>query len=147
MSKHVRQQIREAAVAQLKQLPATAGRVYTGDPYAKPADDGAHLVVGVPEEAPNTDYDDLGTYRGRRALLLVVGYAEAILIEDALDDIALQVEAALEGSLLGGLAKDINFARMSKVIDDAGKKRSGEVRMEFAVDYRIKRGQPATAVG
>ncbi len=149
MSTHVRRQIREAAKVALLGLASTADRVFTGDPYGKDPDElgGAFLIVAAPEEAPNPDYDDMGSKRGRRLTLLVVGYASAIEIEDVLDAIGMEVEQALEGNLFGGLAKDTMFARASKVMDDQGRKRSGEIRLEFAVDYRMARGQPAAAVG
>lgn len=145
MTTHVRRQIREAAKTVVTGLATTGSRVTTGDPYAKTADDGAFLAVAAPEDTRNPDLDG-GNVRGRQLSLVVLGFAEAIAIEDVLDAIGLEVESALEGQTFGGLVKDINFVRATKTMDDVGKKRSGEIRIEFAVDYRIARGAPGLAV-
>lgn len=146
MATHVRRQIREAAVIALTGLPSTGSRVFSGDPFAKSPDDGAFLIVASPEEVRDDDFSDIGRIDGRRLSLFVIGFAEAILIEDALDAIGLEVEAALEEQTFGGLAKNTMFVRASKAVDDAGKKRSGEIRLEFAVTYRMARGRPETAI-
>jgi hypothetical protein len=146
MAKHVRQQIREAAKLALTGLPTTGDRVYSGDPFAKDAADGPNLYVAVPGEVADGGLDNLGPAGGRRLTLLIIAKAEAILIEDVLDAMALEVEAVIEGQRFGGLAKNTVFVGASKSVEDEGRKRSGEVRIEFAVTYRIRAGEPATAI-
>ena len=147
MAAHVRRQIREAAKLALTGLPSTGARVFSGDPFAKSTDDGAFLVVAAPEEVRDDDLSDIGRISGRRMTLLIIGEAEALDIEDVLDAIALEVEAALEGQTFGGLAKTTIFMRAGKDVSDIGKQRSGQVRIEFAVPYRVRSGQPDTAAG
>jgi hypothetical protein len=147
MAKHVRQQVRESAKMILTGLPTTGARVFTGDPFAKSADDGPFLRIAAPDDSRDDDLSDLGSKTGRRMTLVVIGEAEAKAIEDVLEAIALEVEAALEGQTFGGLASPAIWMRTTKDFDDAGKVRSGDVRIEFAVPYRVRAGQPETSIG
>lgn len=140
---HVRQQIREAIVAALTGLPTTGARVTTGDPYAvgtTPA-----LVIVAAEE--RVDTDSIGSVKQtRQAEITVIGYADGQSVEDDLDTISAEVEGRLDGSQLGGLAKEVFFTGMTKIIAADGTKRSGEIRMMFSVFYRVQRGAPGTAL-
>ena len=147
MGQHVRQQIREAAVALLTGLPSTGDRVFTGDPYAKSPEDGPFLIVAAPADERDDEWSDIGQIGGRRLALVVIGDAEARDIEDVLDAIACEVEAAIEGQTFGGLAKNTVFLRVAKDFEDGTSKRAGEVRIEFAVTYRVRTGVPDVAVG
>jgi hypothetical protein len=142
--KHVRQQIREAAKNALVGTDIAGDRVATGDPYP-PAILPALVIVGG-REAPASGYESMRGKRGRTLILQVIGYAEQIDVEDALDAIGLEVEQRLDGNLLGGLVKDLRFAEMVKSISADSETRSGEVTISFEVDYRIQRGAPEVAI-
>lgn len=145
---HIRQQIRAAAVTALTGLATTEDRVSSGDPY--PVDEATMpaLVIVAPDEQDNPDYGSMGRSEavGRQMTLRAIGYANGAQTEDVLDAISAEVEAALEGNELGGLAKDIRFARMTKTISADGAKRAGEIRIDFLVDYRMERGRPEQAI-
>lgn len=147
MATHVRQQIREAAKALLTGLAATGDRVFTGDPYAKPADDGPFLRIVALADERDDEWSDIGTIDGHRMALLVIGEAEAVEIEDVLDTLAAEVEAALADQTFGGLAKATDWMRSTKDFEDGTKKRAGDVRIEFRIIYRTATGDPTVAVG
>jgi hypothetical protein len=144
MSTHVRRQIREAVKAALLGTSVAGDRVATGDPYP-PAILPAIIVVGA-REAPNDDYSTMQGRRGRTLVLQVIGYAEQVDVENALDAIGLEVEQRLDGNPLGGLVKDLRFAGTSKTLDADSEARSGEVILSFEADYRIQRGTPETSI-
>ncbi len=85
--------------------------------------------------------------QGRTLQLVVVGYAEGVLVADTLDTIAAEVEVALAASgRLGGLVKLIEYQGTTVAIDGETSKRAGEIRLTFAVSYRTAASNPTATV-
>ena len=91
---HARTQIRAAFAAALRDLPTTGARVFTArtwplDPKERPG-----LVVTIPGET--IDPSTIGDVKlDRQATVLVIGYDDGADVEDRLDRIAAEVEAAV----------------------------------------------------
>lgn len=147
MAKHVRQQIRKAVIAQLQGLATTGDRVYEGRVYPLAKAQLPGLCVYTPqedsarEESPNESMRDL---------VLVVHGLVAISdrIEDELDDMALEVEIAIDGlARVENLAKiyhGIQSTRTTLAGEDA-ETPHGAIEMEFLYTYRTRAGTPDIA--
>lgn len=144
---HIRTQVRAAAVSALSALTTTATRVFTGRPYPLQASERPGLVVEVLAErvevvAMNADPTLLRTLQ-----LTVIGYTEGDDIEDRLDVIGAEVEAALGANpTLGGVALDTTLSAVDLDVDSEGTKRQGEIRMTFMVMTRTTRAVPTVFV-
>ncbi len=147
MAKHVRQQIRKAVLAELQGLATTGNRVYEGRVYPLAKAQLPGLCVYTPqedsarEESPNESMRDL---------VLVVHGLVAISdrIEDELDEIALEVEIAVDGlAEAGNLAKiyhGIQRTTTTLTGEDADQPH-GAIEMEFQYTYRTRAGTPDIA--
>jgi len=144
---HARQAIREAVVAALTGLPTTGGSVKDTWPYATPPEDMPALRIYTPGEQADDRASDLGPIQGRAVTLLIVGYAEGVLVAETLDTIAAEVEVALAASgNLGGLVKLIDYQSMTALVEGETKKRSGEIRLTYSILYRTARADPTATV-
>lgn len=146
---HVREQIRDAAVTALTGLTTTSTRVYAERLYQLRATDlpGLRIFCGAESVEP----DRLGASFGqqRDMSLIVEGVARAnSALDDTLDDICAEVEAALAADVtLGGKCK---FLHLTGIDDpeqsDEGDQPTGMVRLNFRVQYRTLNTTPtATA--
>lgn len=143
---HAREAIRDAAVAALTGLATTGNRVKASWPYALPVEALPALVVFTPREQADDGFSSLSV-QGRRLQLVVVGYADGVLVADTLDTIAAEVETALAASgRLGGLVRLIEYEGATVSIDGEASKRAGEIRLSFAVAYRTAPGNPTETV-
>lgn len=147
MAKHVRTQIRKAAVQVLMGLGTTGDRVYESRiyPLAKAKMPGLCVYTVVEDSAR----EDSPTDSMRDVTLEVVGYAAiSSNMEDELDDIALEVEIALDGLGLAGLAKIYHGIQgtTTALSDEEAAKPHGAIRLEFLYTYRTASGSPDVAV-
>lgn len=146
---HVREQIRAAAVTALTGLTTTASRVYAERLYQLRAADLPGLRVFCGAEA--IEPDRLGAVHGqqREMALIVEGAARATAdLDDTLDDIAAEVEAALAADItLGGKCKFLHLAGIDDPEQsDEADVPTGLVRLNFRVQYRTLNTTPtATA--
>lgn len=147
MAKHVRQQIRKSAIAELQGLATTGSRVFEGRVYPLAKAQLPGLCIYTPnedaarEDSPNETMRDLTlTVHGLVAI--------SDRLEDELDDIALEVEIALDGlALVGNLAKiyhGIQRTTTSLSGDDSDQP-YGAIEMEFLYTYRTRAGTPDIA--
>ncbi len=147
MANHVRQQIRKAVIAELQGLATTGSRVYEGRVYPLAKAQLPGLCVYTPqedsarEESPNETMRDLA--------VVVYGLVQiSDRIEDELDDIALEVEIAIDG-----LARIENLAKIYHGIQRTTTTLAGEdtdtphgaIEMEFLYTYRTRAGTPDIA--
>ena len=141
---HARMTIRDAAATALTGLTTTGTRVKSSWPYATAPEHLPALRLYTPSEDRDDGLSNLGSRIGRAMTLIVVGYADGVLVADTLDTIAAEVEAALAASgNLGGLVKSIEYQAMAVDIDGDGHKRSGEIRLTFGVRYRTANADPS----
>lgn len=146
MSEHVRKQIRKAAVAALQGLATTGDRVFESRVY--PIDRAKMPGLLVYTTTEDSAREDSPTESMRDLILIVYGVVRiSDKIEDELDDIALEVEIALDGLGLAGLAKiygGIQGTVSTMEVDDADKPH-GAIAMEFLYTYRTAAGAPDVA--
>lgn len=141
---HARSTIRDAVARACTGLTTTGDRVYTDRAYPIPADKLPALRVFYSNEA--VELSSMGadpTYM-RRASLMVVGYAAGDGLDDTLDTIGSEVEAAiyLAGNL-GGLAIGGSTLRSVDFAIDEGDSRTGFIAMTWEIMYRSAASNPA----
>ncbi len=148
MADHVRKQIRRKVVDALQGLPLTEDRVYQSRLYPLQQGNLPGLLVftlteeSAREESPTDSMRDLA--------LIVQGVAALNdELDDVLDDIALQVETAIDNAgLLNGLAKIYGGIQSTVITLEAEDvaKQHGAIAMEFLYTYRTRSGQPDVAI-
>lgn len=145
---HARTQIRNAAVTALTGLTTTGARVYKG--RVRPlgaAHDPALLVYA---RVTRSETDSRPPRKFMHTLQLFVegrvskaGAAAAADLEDALDQVELEVTAAIAASgNLSGLVQDIMPVASTLTTEAPGERHEGEVRIEFEVLYRTAEAAP-----
>jgi len=147
MADHLRKQIRKAAIAALQGLATTGSRVYESRVYPLGRAQLPGLCVFTPLEASGRE--DSPTESMRDVTLMVHGLvAISDKLEDELDDIALEVEIALDSLAdIDGLAK-IYHGIQGTVTNLAGEdidKPHGAIDLEFLYTYRTRAGTPDIA--
>lgn len=148
MADHVRKQIRKAAIAGLQGLATTGSRVYESRVYPLAAAKLPGLCIFTPTEASGRE--DSPSESMRDVTLMIHGLvAISDKLEDELDDIALEVETALDDlAEMDGLAK-IYHGIQGTVTTLAGEevdKPHGAIDLEFLYTYRTRAGSPQTAL-
>lgn len=149
MPDHARQQVREAAVADLTGLVTTGANVFTGRVAPLAAAEMPGLRIALREET--TEWDAMGTM-ARTGRLIVEGWAQGgDGLEDTLDLIAAEVETALYGTTPDLQALLQNIGTPTTAIDlpepeQGVARRTGVVRMMFPVVYRTAEGDPTDIV-
>lgn len=144
MAKHVRQQIRKAAIAALQGLATTGDRVFESRVYPLSKAKLPGLCIYTPTESSGRE--ESPTESMRDVNLMVHGLvAITERLEDELDDIALEVEKALdELGEINGLAK-IYHGIQGTVTTMSGEDDSqphGAIELEFLYTYRTRSGSP-----
>lgn len=141
---HARQKIRDQAVTELTGLATTGSRVYPSRIYPlQEAELPALLVYAHEEESEPFNLDLDGRILERSLTLTVTGVAQATSgIEDTLDQIAAEVEAALGLSMLNGLAADLYLAGTRLELSGEGDQPTGSIHLDWRVLYRTMEKDP-----
>lgn len=148
---HIRKQIRAAAVATLKAMtPSSVGeRVYPSrvDPL-EVEQLPALRVYTIRDRAERLGQREDYGVRSERTVQLIV---EAVVrvdadLEDALDDLSVEVEEALGDNDLGGIVSDLYLVEATEALSGEGDKQAGLCRMEFEAVTEIAEGKPQTAL-
>jgi len=143
---HVREQIRTAAVASLTGLTTTGSRVYDSRNFPLDKSELPGLCVYTLSEAAEVATND-GLVQ-REVQLVIEGYAEAAAdIDGTLDDIAAEVEAAIENSAgIAALVKHLTLTGTEVEYSDGGNKPIGAIQITYNVLYMTAKGAPTVAV-
>ena len=135
---HQRETIRKAFVTKLTGLTTTSVRVYRSRVYPMGSANLPGLIVYATEEesaAPN-----MGASNQARELTVVVeGYAKTsyTLLDDTLDDIAAEVEAAINLDRTVSGSVDTCWLESTEIdLADEGEKPVGVVKLNFKTIYR-----------
>lgn len=144
---HVRKQIRDALEVLLTGLATTgtrveASRVYEVQPDALPA---LNIIIGEEQISRDT----MGGDQQRFAAVIVEGYAAGPAgLDDTLDQIAAEVEAAIGGDpKLGGLLNfPLDLTSLEPDLDGEATAKVGIVSLEFSAGYRTARTNPETSI-
>lgn len=147
MPTHVRQQIREAIRSAVLGLPSTASRVYRGRARPLGKDHGACLLIYASEESSDREMVGQNPLLARSVLVAIEGRVSGSAsdaVEDALDQIAAEVEPAMAAAAprLGGLASDMMLVGTRVIVQGAGEKHEGEIRLLYRVSYRTRAATP-----
>lgn len=129
---HKRQQIREQAVTLLTGLATTGARVFASRVYPIQRAELPGLLVYAKNEP--SQRASMGGSLMRDLTLVVEAVARGADLDDTLDTICKEVEAAMTARL-NGLAKDCYLAATDISYDGQGEQPHGVARMEFAVVY------------
>ncbi len=150
MSKHVRQQIREAFVAALKGLPTTGANVFKT--RNTPSSDASLPALLVYTRQERSQFDAMGdSHRPlqRQLQVWVVGVCRATgTPDDLLDRICAEVEPVLAAAATAaGLLEKVELAATDfDVSTDGGDKAKGRVGMTWRVTYRTAAADPTAPV-
>ncbi|TXL70105.1 hypothetical protein FHP25_35885 [Vineibacter terrae] len=147
--KHHRQALREAAAAILADLPSTRERVYQSRVWPVDASRLPCLLIFTRREQrgevsrPPRKFD-------RSLELIVEGIVAAseATLDDRLDTIAAEVEAALAASPnLAGTAKECIYENtVCELRAREGEKPVGAVQLVYAVEYRTTEADPTVGI-
>lgn len=148
MADHARQQVREAAVTDLTGLVTTGSNVFTA--RVAPLGEAQMPGLKVMLRDETADWDATGTL-ARTGRLVIEGWAQGgDGLEDTLDTIAAEVEAAIYGGT-ELLALLMNLGAPTTSIDlpetaEGMARRTGVVRMMFPLIYRTAEGDATDIV-
>lgn len=143
---HIRQQLRQAVANRLDGLAITQSRVFPGRAYPVNENEIPCWCLATPSEVSEVDAIAADPPILRTVTLALIGYAEGVDIEDALDDMALEAEAAIAADVtLGGLALSCDLTGTVKRADGDAKKRKGEITLTYQILTRTPRSAPQTA--
>ncbi len=147
MADHVRKQIRKAAIAELQGLATTGARVFESRVYPLAKAKLPGLCIYTPTESSGRE--DSPSESMRDVTLMVHGLvAITDRLEDELDDIALEVEQALDGlGEVGGLAKIYHGIQgtITTLSGEEADQPHGAIELEFLYTYRTRAGSPDIA--
>lgn len=147
MSDHLRKQIRDAVKAKLMGLATTGNRVFIGRTRPLAAGHEPTLLIYTRDE--QSEAEEQGSPRPlmRDVQLFVDGRVTASAPPDnLLDQIALEVETALGGETLNGLAWDLLLRSTSAEVVAQGEEHVGMIRIEYRVLYRAIENAPAAPI-
>ncbi|MBJ3776396.1 hypothetical protein [Acuticoccus mangrovi] len=139
---HVRQTIREAVETRVTGLPTTGANVFRVSPHAV----GKLPALRVSTMDESVARHTMGIVM-RTVGVTVTAFAKSgDDVEDALDAIAAEVEAAvMAGGTLGSVALDVEHTGTRKALGEDGEVRNGIAQLSFAVRYRTPEGAPTVA--
>lgn len=149
MADHARKQIRDAILERLAGLPTTGDRVFTGRVHPVQRAEKPLLLLWSREEPAAPGSSGRPVLLERTYTLVVEALAEnadPAALEDTLDRIAAEVEAALGGDPhLGGLATDMQLVRTDWDFDGSGAVPNARIGLGWQVLYRTAEND-ATAI-
>lgn len=144
---HVRQQLREAAEARLTGLPVTGPRVFKHHYALGEGDYPALRVTTMNETSERLGDFECGILLRDVELLVEAWATGRDDLEDTLDDIAAEVEAAIGlDETFDGVAVDTVLSGTEKAVDPAAERRVGQLTLTFTVRVQTHPGAPETAI-
>lgn len=149
---HLRKQIRDAIASAVTGLATTGSRVHKA--RVLPLDSATALPalqVFVPDDNLETVENLTLTAPRRQARsfdVTIVGVAAAAsAVEDTLDTIAAEVEAALGNNALSGLVEDLVLVETQTTLgDDGAADRFGAIELRWRATYHCLENDPTVAV-
>tara|TARA_R110001632_G_scaffold9645_2_gene36793 strand:- start:3167 stop:3610 length:444 start_codon:yes stop_codon:yes gene_type:complete len=141
---HLRKQLRDRAVADLTGLATTGSKIYASRVYPLTTANLPGLCVYTREESVEVTTINSPRTLIRELALIVEGYAASTtVLDDTLDQIALEVEKALAADItLNNLAKTIKLQSVDAEYSDEGEQPVGIIRLTYAVEYAALENNP-----
>ena len=144
---HVRRQIREAVVAAVTGLATTGSRVFASRVYPLEAADLPCLTVMTLSETSNVIGMSPSVMLERRVAFEVAAHAQALTgLDDALDQICVEVEVALAAPALAGLTNDgATLTATEFSVDGSSEQPVGRAAMRYDITYYTQENAPDVA--
>jgi len=134
---HIRQQIREAVALSVTGLVTTGQNVYQSRVYP-------HNVLPCisiftkEEQAEFTSVSRPRASRRELSLVIEIRAKEAADVDDQVDQISAEIEAAISGDItLGGIAKDIQYEGIDIELEGGADQPTALGTMNYNVIYRV----------
>lgn len=144
---HARQQIREAIVARLANLPTTGPRVYKTRIYPSGDEHLPGISIYTASESMVESGRDAAFREWRRLTITIEGRVkppEGTDPDDQLDDIAAEVESALMSEhTLGNRLKGLRLQNTSTAFDDSLERPVGLVLLTWEAKYCVDARDPS----
>lgn len=144
---HMRKQIRDALQTAVTGLATTGSNVFPGRVHNLPATKLPALLIYGGPAAEQIEYGSLGADR-----LMLRNYEITIevradgtdpeTVEDLLDQVILEVEAALGTSTLGGLVHNLDLTSIEASVSGEGSKIDGRAEMAWSAFYAVASSDP-----
>lgn len=148
MAYHIRRQVREAIGTALTGLTTTGSRVFQSRVYPLETTDLPGLLVYTGSEtiAPSTIHGPAIWERTMTVRVTAVAQAVANL-DDTLDGICKEVEVAIAGMSITGIATEIRLTEIAEPeLSGSADQPTGQVSMGFEVSYFTAENAPDVAL-
>lgn len=143
---HARQQIRDAVVTICTGLGLIGARVYASRQYPMASAELPGLCVYTTQEASQPEIMRSPRRLIRELSIVVECYARATDgVDNALDNIAAQVEAAIgTDPTLGSKVRRVHISQTETMMTNDGEQPVGVARLTFTAEYATFENAPAT---
>ena len=139
---HIRQQIRERAGTALAGLSLTGSNVFESRLYPLIDEDLPCILVSVDSE--EIDYETTGDILRRNVLLTLIVKAQATAdIDDVMDSIGVEVEAAMAGESATILSDSV-LINVEVDLEAEGEQPQGALKMSYQVTVFTTKADPET---
>ena len=146
MADHIRKQIRDAAATALTGLTTTGSNVFPSRNHRTRPGDLPGLLIYTKDEDSAPDNFVRPRDLSRELELIVVGRAkDNATLDDTLDLICAEVEAAIGNSTLSSLVKDLILETTVIEFDGDGDAEHGDAVMTWRAQYRTAENDPTAA--
>lgn len=134
---HLRKQLRDRAITDLTGLTTTGSNVYASRVYPMASGNLPGICVYTRDESIEVSTIVPPRTQMRELRLVIEGYAvSTTVLDDTLDQIALEVEEAMAGDItMNGLAKTIRLQSVEADYSDEGERPAGMVRLIYVIEY------------
>ena len=148
MANHLRRQIREAIATAVTGLSSTGARVFQSRVYPLETTDLPGLLIYTGRENLTVETIHGPAVLGRTLAIRVVGVVRTTAdLDDALDQIVKEVEVAVAGMSLAGLAENIALTEIQEPeLTGTSEQPTGQITMSFEVNYFTEVNAPDVAL-
>lgn len=144
---HIRKQIRDKVARKLDFLNTTKRNIFKGRFYGIQAAKLPALLIYTSSESAEVTTMGTGRNSDRILTLVVEGYAKSnAVIEDTLDQIAVEVEEALANTTLDGLIRDIEYNGYELDANADPEQTVAVIRLTFSIEYSVAEDDVETAL-
>lgn len=141
---HARKQIRDAIATALTGLATTGGNVFVNRlTRIQTSELPCLLIYGDTE---SVEYSSMGLSVNQKRIyeIIIQGVAQTVTtIETTLDQIGLEVENALAGTLPATI-DDFYLSAVKIIMDQDGEKPTGNIQMTYNAEYYVDQTDPET---
>ena len=144
---HIRQQIRDAITADLKdKSPRVGTRVFAGRAKRLAENEVPAIIVRTSDEQSQPYHKDGVEVRDVQVDIICVAFTDDIAVQDILDEIAVVVESRMAGNVIDAL--EFRHELQSTIYSERveGAEEYSFQTLTYEVTYHVAEGAPETAV-